>query len=117
MNSKIIIGVVIVVVAINLFIGWVMYQSMVVIPREEIAAEKQAEAVRVIAEERHRNQIKYEFGKCNDLAYANYSRNWETTCEGYGKEEECTLPTYLSKGLNDDYSKEREACLAVFKAQ
>lgn len=93
----------------------IAYQSLVVVPREEIRAE----AERYERERREealastRREDKY--NSCLVDAYNLYSENWDNYCELLGREPNCSLPYSKSEDLGEDYSSEKATCLTIYK--
>jgi len=95
---------------------YTVYQSAVVIPREEITAKEEqlkAEQQEATLKE-ERRQARY--GECLSSAWRQYSSAWDSQCELAGEEADCTLPKYRYEPVEADYVREKEMCLAVLKA-
>lgn len=104
-----------IVTAIVISIPYMAYQSLVAIPKQKIeAAAIQSQLEREAkAEAEEKRQADY--NSCTDLAYRNYSNNWDQTCTLQKLEKDCTLAGYLSQPLEERHQQANDRCVALYK--
>ncbi len=92
----------------------ILYQSLVVIPKAELEAERvESELARQSAlEAEQRREAKLEL--CVQEAYSIYSLDWDNQCEVLGMEVDCVLDGYTAADLNDDYDSARAECVTIY---
>ena len=94
---------------------WIMYQNLVVIPKEEIQAEERAasaERTAAILEEARKERA-YDY--CISSAHDVYSANWDSQCELVGKEADCSLYANQYKIIEERHESAQASCLTRFK--
>lgn len=92
------------VIATILVVGFA-YNFYVVVPKQ-------------LKEDRQDRELsaKIEYESCVNIAFKNYSDDWDLNCEVYGKEKDCSLDLGLGTELRDEKERTEKACLEVFKA-
>lgn len=58
------------------------------------------------------NEIKY--NNCIQDAYTAYTKDWNMACTTAGNDNECTLPTAMSKPINETRREREKDCLYRF---
>ena len=106
---KILIGI---VIASMLFIA---YQSLVVVPREELAFQKQKIANAELSAYLEKVQKEADYKTCKDAAYETYSLDWNQGCRTAGKANDCTLPKYTADTFDQRLSAEKNRCVTMYK--
>jgi len=94
---------------------WIMYQNLVVIPKEEIRSEENAAEEARIAERFEIVAKERAYDSCIQSAYNVYSTNWDSQCELQGKEAECSLYASQYKIVEERHVSAQESCLVRFK--
>ena len=107
------VGVGIVVLAIGgVYIG---YQQGVAIPRERIASEERQ--ARLDREDAQQLLMKkqFEYDNCIEIAYDNYSTNWNTSCKAIGLGDDCRLPGAVGQRWDEIHKEAQERCVTLYK--
>lgn len=111
-KTKIIIGIAIALFALaSLFVA---FSAFVLVPMERIEAQERAQQEKADAERLERIQREQNLTLCQNIAYSNYSQNWDDQCELEGKKPECSLGIVADK-LNERYSEETDRCITLYK--
>ena len=99
---KVVIILVIVISAMSVL--WMLYQSMVVIPKQKISSEQK--------------QFEYnveELKKCNKEAEDRYINGWTNDCAELKKEARCALPLYMSEKWDSMVKEDKNRCVELYK--
>jgi len=110
---KIIAQVVIVIGVV--FLCWVVYQSMIVVPQNKIDSQERQQVLEIQAERLQEIAKKSEYDECIRGAYSMYSEDWDSTCGVEGLESECTLPNWRAIALGESRKNNESDCLAIYK--
>lgn len=102
-------------ILILLAIPYIAYQSLVAIPKEKLEAERELAANAIIAKQAAEEKRREQYDQCISTAWQTYSSNWDQTCEVSKLEKDCTLPAYLSTGLDDRHEQAKDRCVALYK--
>lgn len=104
-----------VIVLFILAIPYIAYQSLVAIPKEKLEAERELAANAIIAKQLAEEKRREQYDQCISTAWETYSSNWDQMCEVSKLEKDCTLPAYLSTGLDDRHEQSKDRCVALYK--
>ncbi len=52
---------------------------------------------------------------CMSKAFVARQEHWKSNCEGRGESEDCSLPAYLYNWIYDNYNKEKDDCIQLYK--
>lgn len=98
-----------------IFVGYISYQNMVVIPREKMdLAERQAQRAKLDALlEQNRKELL--LNQCMTEAFSNYSERWDNTCVSLGRAEDCNLPMVTASSYEDDRKEAQDRCVTMYK--
>ena len=103
-NKKAIIGIIIAVI-----IGG----SLIVSQSIKADSKRQAESDKSLKEMR----AKISYNSCKELAYSNYSSNWENECKIKNLNKDCSLPLYLANELDSTKAQDEKDCLEIYKIE
>lgn len=104
-------GALILTAILIMFVGYVAYQSFVVIPRERLAQDK-AKTELVIQQAQEQDQ---KFNSCIKIAETNYSETWDSNCRRIAGKVPCALNMTLANSLNDTIAGDKRNCIAAYK--
>ncbi|MBS3120739.1 hypothetical protein J4420_03410 [Candidatus Woesearchaeota archaeon] len=97
-------GIILVVVIFAVSVLWMLYQSMVAIPKQKIAGEQK--------------QFEYnieQLEKCNADVLDSYSQAWTRACEELERGKDCALPTYEASRLDNTVVDGKNRCAELYK--
>lgn len=98
-----------------LAVPYIAYQNLVVIPKQQLADQRER-VEREILEKRVAEEKRIaDYNQCTSTAWQTYSNNWDMTCENLDLEKDCSLPTYLSEGLDERHEQGKDRCLNLYK--
>ncbi len=83
---------------------WMLYQSLVGIPKQRIAREQA--------------QFEYnavEYKKCEETAVKNYHNGWNNDCKNIELEDWCALPLNLSQKWDELAEADKARCAELYK--
>lgn len=98
-----------------LFIGFTFYQSLVVIPREEIQAETARQQSAHEAAEKQLSERKVAYETCISDAFDVYSLDWDNQCRNIGEKADCNLTVYQASEIERRWADAKDACVAINK--
>lgn len=93
----------------------IAYQSLIVVPKERIAAQERANVEKVRLERLEKLQKAEAYDQCIASAYQVYSQNWDKACETNGKEADCSLYSAQSDRIDDMHQTAKTTCLTLYK--
>jgi len=99
-------------IASGLFIA---YQTLVVVPREEIEqryVQATRERIEALAAEQRRQKA---YEDCDQMAWEAYSLDWDAACKIEGEQKDCTLPGYRADQLGEVLAKAKDRCVAMYR--
>ena len=105
-------------IGVSIFAGLIiliMYQSLVVIPKEEIRSEEikaSAERKAKIFEEDRKERA---YNSCINNAHGVYTADWNGQCELLGKEADCSLYPAQYTLIEERHKDAQDSCLVRFK--
>lgn len=72
---------------------------------------------REVLEQEQKENLRMEmmYTSCVTATFDDYGTNWNSYCEGLGREEDCTLPIYKAEVLNDVLKTDKANCVKLFK--
>ncbi|OIP66244.1 MAG: hypothetical protein CO060_00140 [Candidatus Yonathbacteria bacterium CG_4_9_14_0_2_um_filter_43_16] len=97
-------GIILVVVIFAVSVLWMLYQSMVAIPKQKIAGEQK--------------QFEYNvenLKQCNSEAEQRYINGWTNDCAELKKEARCALPLYMSEKWDKMVVEDKNRCAELYK--
>jgi hypothetical protein len=93
----------------------IMYQSMIVVPQQQIEAEIRQTELKLNAEREAALMAEIKYDSCMADAYSNYSSNWDGKCELEGREADCSLFPYEYETIETRHKEAQDRCLTMFK--
>jgi flagellar biosynthesis/type III secretory pathway M-ring protein FliF/YscJ len=96
--------IILVVVIFAIFVSWVLYQSMISIPKQKIASEQKLF-------EYNTQELK----NCNQRADDKYDYVWNKDCILEGKGEGCALSMNLAEKNNRIVNEDKNRCAELYK--
>lgn len=95
----------------------IAYQSLVVIPREEIEARERKETADRVAALFAEQQRKEDYSQCIQDAYINYTNNWNSQCKTEGKEDGCQLISWRAEDFEASWNRDEDTCVTLYKTK
>lgn len=92
-----------------------LYQALVVIPNERIAAEERAVIEKARLERLEKIEKAEKYDACMATAYRNYSDNWDQHCEMIGLEADCSLPAYNANLFEERKETAQDRCVTMYR--
>jgi|SRR3989338_2897947 len=94
-----------------------LYQSLVVIPREEARRKEAKESLKAIEDKFEKEDAQRQLNLCLSAADIDYGINWNSQCKTFGvnhKGEDCTLPKYNADTIEGWKSDARNECFRKY---